>query len=115
MIAKVAKTSKRGSQPGERRGGRQPGTPNKKTAETIAKAEAGGIMPLEYMLQILRDTTQEPSARFGAAVQAAPYLHPKLSSIEQSTEEKTETTIWHRSLAEALAASKEGKDDGSES
>jgi len=37
-VAKVAKSSNRGSKPGERRGGRKPGVPNKATIEirTIA-------------------------------------------------------------------------------
>jgi hypothetical protein len=45
----------RGSAPGERRGGRQKGTPNKRTAEMLAGIEAGGEMPLAYMLRVMRD------------------------------------------------------------
>lgn len=48
MTAKVARASNRGSKPGERRGGRQKGTPNKVTAalkDMILGAldEAGGM------------------------------------------------------------------------
>lgn len=47
----------RGSAPGERRGGRQLGTPNTKTRERqaiIDKALAKGITPLEVMLENMR-------------------------------------------------------------
>lgn len=48
VTAKVARSSNRGSRPGERRGGRQKGTPNKVTAELkdmILQAldKAGGV------------------------------------------------------------------------
>lgn len=39
-------------------------------------------MPLEYMLTVLRDEQQPHEERFKAAINAAPYLHPKLSSVE---------------------------------
>lgn len=52
MTAKQARNSNRGSKPGERRGGRQKGTPNKMTAaikEMVVDAlnQAGGT---EYLL-----------------------------------------------------------------
>lgn len=72
----------RGSKPGERRGGRQKGIPNRKTAETVARIEESGLTPLDYMLGILRDETADAGQRFEAAKHAAPYVHPKLSSIE---------------------------------
>lgn len=65
--------------------GRKVGTKTRKVAERIAVAEralAEGLTPLDYMLSILRDTTKEQSERFAAAKEAAPYLHPRLSSIE---------------------------------
>lgn len=69
---------------GTRVGGRQKGTPNKVTAETAAKIAASGLTPLDYMLTILRDVTQDTGARFEAAKAAAPYVHPKLAAIEHS-------------------------------
>jgi hypothetical protein len=66
--------------PGTGRGsGRKPGSRNKKTAEMLEKVQASGLTPLEYMLSILQDPHQEPNQRFSAAVQAAPYIHPKLA------------------------------------
>lgn len=72
----------KGSAPGERRGGRQKGTANKRTLarETIiAKAK---ITPLEYMLGVLNDESAEPRDRAWAANAAAPYVHAKLASVE---------------------------------
>src|SRR5512139_3389192 len=72
----------KGSAPGERRGGRERGTPNKRTVarETIiAKAK---ITPLEYMLRVLDDENADPQDRRWAATSAAPYVHAKLASVE---------------------------------
>lgn len=62
--------------------GRKPGTPNKRTEATIAKAEASGLLPLDYMLSILQDEAQPQATRFAAAKEAAPYLHAKLASVD---------------------------------
>lgn len=70
-----------GSKQGERRGGRQKGTPNRRNAEVTAKAEASGLTPLDFMLQVLRDEGQSFDNRAWAAEKAAPYVHAKLSSV----------------------------------
>lgn len=68
---------------GKREGaGRKAGSPNKRTIETQAKVQASGLMPLDYMLSVLRDGTADVKDRMDAAKSAAPYLHAKLSSIE---------------------------------
>jgi len=67
-----------GSRPGA---GRKPGAATKRTREIADKAAASGITPLEYMLGILNDGAADPAQRFEAAKHAAPYVHPKLSSI----------------------------------
>ena len=69
----------RGSRPGERRGGRQRGTPNKKTALMKAAFDAAdvGLTPLDFMLGIMKDTTVLPQLRLKAAEAAAPYVHAK--------------------------------------
>ena len=55
--------------------------------ETARKAAAeGGIMPLEFMLNVLRDDTQEAAVRMDAAKAAAPYVHAKLASVEHKGE-----------------------------
>ena len=71
-----------GSKPGERRGGRKKGTPNKKTAAMQAEIAASGETPLQYMLRILRDESVEPSRRDAMARSAAPYVHPQLSAVK---------------------------------
>jgi len=91
-MAKIAKSSRGGAKPGERRGGRQKGTPNKKNAEVIKAVKASGLTPLEFMLDLMRGSPPEgataveaiafASMRFEAAKAAAPYVHPKLTAIE---------------------------------
>ena len=41
----------------------------------------GGITPLDYMLQVMRDESAEPAKRLDAAKAAAPYVHPRLASV----------------------------------
>lgn len=65
-----------GSKPGERRGGRKKGTPNKRTAAQVAAA-ADGEMPLDYMLRVMRDHEADKDRRDRMAAAAAQYLHSK--------------------------------------
>jgi hypothetical protein len=71
----------RGSRPGERRGGRQPGTPNQKTALVSAAFDAAtsnpDLSPLDFLLGVMRDASLSPDWRIKAAQAAAPYVHPK--------------------------------------
>ncbi len=68
---------------GKRSGsGRPKGVPNKANAERQAAIAASGLTPLDYMLDILRDKTRNDQVRMEAARSAAPYVHPKLASIE---------------------------------
>jgi hypothetical protein len=67
---------------GRKTGGRQKGTRNRATEEARAAAEATGILPLDYMLSVMRDPRADVKRRDGMAAAAAPYLHPKLSSVD---------------------------------
>jgi hypothetical protein len=71
----------RGSKPGERRGGRQRGTPNKKTAlrsAALAAAAANPDMtPLDFLLGIMRDPNVSSELRIRVAQAAAPFIHAK--------------------------------------
>lgn len=70
---------------GARKGaGRKPGVQNKINAEAKAKAIAGGITPLEYMLGVMRDEKADKSRRDEMAKASAPYCHPRLAAIEHS-------------------------------
>jgi hypothetical protein len=73
-----------GSKPGERRGGRKKGTPNKATVAKAAAVAASGVTPLDFMLSVLRDETKELSMRMEASKAAAPYVHARLAQIEHS-------------------------------
>jgi hypothetical protein len=71
----------RGSKPGERRGGRQRGTPNKKTAlrhaATAAAASNPDISPLDFLLAVMKDPNESPELRIKVAQAAAPFIHAK--------------------------------------
>src|SRR5689334_15000923 len=71
----------RGSRPGERRGGRQKGTPNRATAAKAAAIAESGLTPLDYLVSVLRDETVPRAERMEAAARAAPYVHPRLSAV----------------------------------
>jgi hypothetical protein len=83
----------RGSEPGERRGGRQRGTPNKKTAlqnAAIAAAAANpNLSPLDFLLNLMRDETTPADHRLQIAQTAAPYLHDKPGRGEASRKHKS--------------------------
>ena len=80
---------------GQRLGGRQVGTPNKKTAARRKGIVGEGETPLEYFLSILRskapegadatEIVQREMMKFEAAKAAAPYCHPRLSAVEVAT------------------------------
>ena len=74
---------------GQKTGGRQKGTKNKATlaketghAELIEAAKSEGITPLEFMLNVLRDESKGFVWRYKAALDAAPYMHPKLAATK---------------------------------
>lgn len=70
-----------GKRPGS---GRKPGASTKLNEQARKQAAEGGLMPLDYMLSMLRDENLEPTARFEAAKAAAPYVHAKLAAVELS-------------------------------
>ena len=67
---------------GMKTGGRKKGTPNRVTLDREAHIEKTGLTPLQYMLGLLRDEANPQDVRFAAAKEAAPYVHPKLASID---------------------------------
>ena len=71
----------RGSEPGERRGGRKKGTPNRASAARERRVQSSGMTPLEYLLNIMRNPKIPRSERTDAAKAAAPYSHPRLAAI----------------------------------
>jgi hypothetical protein len=71
----------RGSKPGERRGGRQRGTPNKSTALKNAAFTAAvtdpNLMPLDFFLTVMRQADLPREFRVAAAQQPLPLAHRK--------------------------------------
>jgi hypothetical protein len=71
-------------------GGKRPGAGPKKgakyhfTQEAIRKAASApdAIMPLEFMLAVIRNEDEDFDRRMDAAKAAAPYIHAKLAQME---------------------------------
>src|SRR5215467_4233319 len=66
-------------------GGRQKGTPNKRTAErhaAIAAIKASGKSPMAFFADLLGNEQAPLDLRFQAAKELAPYVHPRLASVE---------------------------------
>lgn len=74
----------RGALPGQRRGGRTKGIPNKASAAKAAEVAASGLTPLDYMLSVMRDELADKDRRDDMAKAAAPYVHNRLAAIEHS-------------------------------
>jgi len=84
-------------------GGRKKGTPNKRSVVQRVRAIKGGILPLDYMLKVMRSPIKkglEPDeARFEKARRdkmadcAAPYLHAKLQPVNKDGSSKIDVTV----------------------
>lgn len=73
---------------GKRNGaGRRSGVPSLNRRALIEAAEAGGEMPIAYMLRVMRDENAPDQRRDAMAKVAAAYLHSKLSLIQDEYEE----------------------------
>lgn len=77
-----------GARPGA---GKPKGSVAKTDAKARQKAAEGGITPLEYLLQIMRDEDQPQEERKDAAKAAAPYVHARLASVDMTS--KNDTTM----------------------
>jgi hypothetical protein len=70
---------------GKREGaGRKAGVPNKATIARQEAVAATGETPLDHMLRVMRDPTNDHARRDEMARAAAPYVHPKLAAIEHT-------------------------------
>jgi hypothetical protein len=45
-------------------------------------AATNGVLPLDYMLSVMRDGATDSKRRDAMAMAAAPYLHPRLNAID---------------------------------
>jgi hypothetical protein len=89
----MAHGSSRGSRPGEYRGGRSRGVPNKKTVGRRLALMAAGVnpdaaalplrlQPLEFMLDVVNDVNLPLDVRLNAARWSAPYVHHHKGQID---------------------------------
>ena len=75
-----------------KRGGRKKGSRNKRTlerAKAIEAIKASGNDPISFFADLLRNESAPLDLRFQAAKELAPFVHPKLSSIEARSGGKT--------------------------
>jgi hypothetical protein len=91
--------------------GRRKGSRNKRTL-ALAKASENailtGLTPLDFMLGIVRDPSKDERLRLDAAKAAAPFVHPKLQTIDNRTtltmDDPNKSSAEHRAeLAQMLA------------
>ncbi|PPD07075.1 MAG: hypothetical protein CTY28_11325 [Hyphomicrobium sp.] len=106
------------------RGGYRPNAGRKKGSvashrklanEATVRAIGEGMTPLEYLLNIMRNVTEDADRRLDAAKAAAPYVHPRLSSlaVEKDPGNRAITELSDEELYAMLGHLKEivGTDD----
>lgn len=73
--------------------GRKPGSLTKRTNEIAQAAAASGLTPLEVMLKAMQQHVEAKSWDEAAKIAqaAAPYMHPRLASVDMTS--KNETTV----------------------
>jgi hypothetical protein len=75
---------------GYKTGGRTKGTPNKRTADVIAKLAALGCDPIEGMARIAMDGANPVELRARMYTELAGYVAPKCKAVDWSGEEDAE-------------------------
>lgn len=73
---------------GKKTGGRKKGVPNRATVEYEARLQDSGLLPLDFLLTVMRNPGHLWEDRIDAAKAAAPYVHPKLANIELTGKDK---------------------------
>jgi hypothetical protein len=79
-----------GSRPGA---GRPLGSVNKLAKDALERAAAEGILPLDYLLRVMRDEGAEEAKRIDAAKAAAPYCHPRRAPVDSDGKDAGLTVI----------------------
>ena len=79
--------------------GRKPGTINRFSKDLLDKAAQSGQLPVDYMLEVMRDQSLDTRLRIDAAKAAAPYVHQKLSAISVDL---TTPDVTHEEWLEGL-------------
>jgi hypothetical protein len=84
------------------RGGARPGAgrkkngANRRTEEAVKVASETGVMPLDFLLAIMRDIRVDEDKRIDCAKAAAPYLHAKRAPVGSDGEDATLTVIVNK-------------------
>ena len=80
--------------------GRKAGGTNRFNQWLLERAEASGILPVDYLLGVMRDESLDTRLRIDAAKAAAPYVHQRLSAISVDlTASDVSHEEWLKSLA----------------
>lgn len=81
-----SKSKRGGARPGA---GRKKGSATAKTREIADRAAAGGITPLEVMLEAMLSCRAQGEMLKAAMIakDAAPYMHPRLAAVTHSGED----------------------------
>src|SRR5262245_22300369 len=87
---------------GRKTGGRTVGTRNKRTA--WAEASAEGLLPVQYMLKVLRDEKADQADRQWAAHAAAPYIHPRPAPEQRRITIALPDTSTSEGVGQAISA-----------
>lgn len=93
----MAKTG--GARPGA---GRPIGSVSRRSADTVDKAMAGGVTPVEFMLDIMRDQKADRKERTWAAEKVAPYVHPRPAPMERTVQIDLPNTATIAGVDQAL-------------
>jgi hypothetical protein len=88
----------------------EPETPpaDPESDDGLTDEQRAGMTPLEYLLAVMRSPKASKSARMTAAIQAAPYLHPKMAQKGKKEaaldDAKTKPSRFAQAAAPRLAA-----------
>lgn len=74
-------------------GGRKKGSQNKRTVEFNETLRASGRDPVEFMLSVMADPTQDLPLRMDAAKGAAPYVRARLAPLDANAKNDSGLTI----------------------
>lgn len=69
---------------GQKTGGREAGTPNKRTADLMERLEGLGCDPLEGLARIADDPSTDTALRARVYADLLQYLYPKRKAVELS-------------------------------
>lgn len=95
------------------RGGFRPGAGRPKGAKTVkaakpeavaAEAAAEGLTPLDYMLSVMRNVSEDPTRRDRMAIAAAPFVHARREPVGQGKKEAAEAAAKKASTGKFASA-----------